>query len=446
MRGKSIPKNQRPRCGPSDAAAPFQKEVALLWDESFLWGLMAFKALESAHFPFDLIRSESIMNGGLEGYKVLLVPGGWASNKLKSLGEGGIDAIRRFVNRGGHYVGFCGGAGLATLDGIGLLKVKRKPTKLRVPSFSGRIVLSLSESSLWLGIHEPIFHAWWPSQFLLEDAGIKVLATYGEALPDSFSSDVNVGDTVKEGNWSELENLYRINLNPERLLNDPAVIEGSYGKGAVILSLVHFDTPNDRDGSIVLRNIWEYLGVQNGEDVSIGGEKKAGKHVMEDDTARLVSELFGRCSELISLGSRNFLWFWRNPLLLQWRRGVRGLEYCNLYAMMKEIEGMIRNRNNEADTEGVSPFSVKERLIRIKESLVPFTEKAERLLVLERKAMQSGYITYEKCDNPEIRRIRTELFSASKSYGGLFKTVIDEVDALLYTLLLHRPAHFSLKK
>ncbi|MGD0884596.1 MAG: BPL-N domain-containing protein [Thermodesulfovibrionales bacterium] len=452
MREKSIAENRRPRCGPSDAAAPFPKEIALLWDESFLWGLMAVKALEFAHFPFDLIRSERIINGGLEGYKVLLVPGGWASNKLKSLGENGVNAIKRFVNEGGHYVGFCGGAGLATLEGVGLLKVKRKPTKLRVPSFSGRIILSLSESPLWFGIREAVFQAWWPSQFVLEDAGIKVLATYGKALPDSFSSDVNVGDTNRDGNWSELENLYQINLNPERLLNDPAVIEGSYGKGTAILSLVHFDTPDDRDGSIVLRNIWEYLGVQNRVDVPVEGDMIARRHVVEDDTACLVSELFGRCAELISLGARNFLWFWRNPLLLQWRRGVRGLEYCTLYTMMKEIEGIMINRagsptrNSGVNTAGVSSLSVKDLVFRIKEALVPFTEQAKRLLVLERQAMQSGYITYEKCNNPEIRRIRAELFSASKSHGGLFKTVIDEVDALLYSLLIHRPSNFSLKK
>ena len=37
---------------------------------------------------------------------------------------------------GGSYLGFCGGAGLATMDGMGLLNVKRKPTKERVPSLS----------------------------------------------------------------------------------------------------------------------------------------------------------------------------------------------------------------------------------------------------------------------------------------------------------------------
>jgi hypothetical protein len=414
--------------------------VALLWDESFLWGLMAYKALESARLPFDLIRSEEIKAGRLENYGVLFVPGGWASNKLKSLGESGIDAIKTFVSGGGNYLGFCGGAGLATLDGIGLLNVKRKPTKARVPSFSGRITLSLSESPLWRRINEPVFQAWWPSQFVVEDTGIKVLAAYGEALPDSFSSDMNTGDTERHGNWSGLEELYQINLNPKRMLDDPAVVEGIYGKGRAILSLIHFDTPGDRDGSVVLRNLWEYLGVRNVEAAPPGEEEKAAGYVVEDETSRLVSELSGVCEELISLGMRNFLWFWRNPMLLQWRRGVRGLEYCTLYGMMKEIDKIIKTRKalpalNDGAGES-SSLSVRDCLMRIRETLVPFIEKAGHLLMLERWEMNKGYITYEKCDDPAIREIRTELFSDSKSHGGLFKTVIDEVDALLYSLLL----------
>jgi hypothetical protein len=67
--------------------------------------------------------------------------------------------------------------------------------------------------------------------------------------------------------------------------------------------------------------------------------------------------------------------------------------------------------------------------------LIPFTEEAKRLLILERYAMQNGQITYEKCNLPEIQDIRMELFSGSKSYGGLFKKLIDKVDGLLYGLI-----------
>jgi phosphoribosylformylglycinamidine (FGAM) synthase-like amidotransferase family enzyme len=148
------------------------KTVAFLWDESFLWGLIAYKALKTTGLPFDLMRSEDIKRGQLKNYKMLFVPGGWASNKIKTLGKEGISEIKKFVNSGGNYLGFCGGAGLATLDGIGLLNIKRMPTKQRVPSFSGRIELNINEHPIWnSSLHHSItpstvFHAWWPSQFL----------------------------------------------------------------------------------------------------------------------------------------------------------------------------------------------------------------------------------------------------------------------------------------
>ena len=41
--------------------------VAFLWDESFLWGLMAHKALKGLRLPFDLVTAEEIQAGGLAG-------------------------------------------------------------------------------------------------------------------------------------------------------------------------------------------------------------------------------------------------------------------------------------------------------------------------------------------------------------------------------------------
>ncbi len=402
-------------------------KIAFLWDESFLWGLMAYRALKTAGLPFRLIRSEDIGNGILAEHKVLFVPGGWASNKIKTLGADGLIKIKEFVFNGGNYLGFCGGAGLATLDGIGLLNIKRKPTKERVPSFSGRIRLNLSEHIIWRGITEPVFHAWWPSQFLPESGETRVLASYGHALPDSFSSDLNVGDTVRYSNWSDKEKQYGINLNPDRLFNDSAVVEGTYGEGKVLLSLIHFDTPGDTNGAVVLKNIWRYLaGASPRPRVTVS--PRQGSPCPSCGASELFDELGSAVDRLIALGQRNFLWFWRNPMLLQWQRGVRGLEYCTLYVLIKEISELIRYSD-------VDPSLIAGYALRIKDLLIPFAEKAKPLLILERDAMRNGHITYDKCDDPEIRRMRTELFSSSKSHGGIFKELLDKIDALLYILL-----------
>ncbi|MDH4230564.1 MAG: BPL-N domain-containing protein [Nitrospirota bacterium] len=405
-----------------------EKRFAFLWDESFLWGLMAYKALKSASLPFELIRAEDIRKGGLAGCTVLFVPGGWASNKVKALGDSGVAAIRNFVRDGGHYLGFCGGAGLATQDGIGLLDIKRRPTRDRVPSFSGRIRLNTNGHSLWSDIGESIFHAWWPSQFVVEGSGLKILATYGEALPDAFSSDLNTGDVSAYGDWAELEKIYGINLDPKRLLDEPAVVEGTYGKGSVILSLVHFDTPDDANGMIALKNLWKnfaaYNGKSNCQTLIAEDPEPAGR------MSPVVEEIQAAVSELISLGIRNFLWFWRNPALLQWRRGVRGLEYCTLYILINEIASLSHDLTTDEEEE--------EMLVNIRGLLFPFVEKAKRLLLLERTAMSDGHITYEACDAPQIQALRKELFSTSKSHGGLFKELISEVDNYLYCLISTR--------
>ena len=453
-----------------------KKSVAFLWDESFLWGLMAYKTLKSNSLPFELIRAEDIKKGCLKNYAMLFVPGGWASNKLKPLGDKGINEIKKFVRNGGNYLGFCGGAGLATLDGIGLLNIKRKPTKERVPSFSGRIHLNVNEHPVWKRFKiqdsrftsknsklqtlnsKLVFHAWWPSQFLIEDGSLKILATYGDALPDSFSSDLNVGDVETNNNWTELEEIYGINLNPNRLKDEPAVIEGTFGKGRVILSLIHFDTTDDATGSAILKSLWRYLAEEkSAKNAELFNQSK----IMSNNYCNLVipacpesflwkdsrqarvtekeksslNEIETAVNDLISLGIRNFLWFWRNSMLLQWRRGVRGLEYCTLYVMVKELSAL----------SGQLSGRDKEKLHRIKKLLMPFTEKAKQLLILERHAMQNGHLTplsppltrggIEGGYDPEVQKLRTALFGDSKSHGGLFKKLIDETDKLLYALI-----------
>ncbi len=407
-----------------------KNRAALLWDESFLWGIMAHKALDENGLAHDIVCSNDIKTGRLNEYRMLFVPGGWASNKVRALGDGGVDAIRQFVRNGGFYLGFCGGAGLATGDGIGLLPVRRRPTKERVPSFSGRIRVTTSDHSLWRDVADPVFHAWWPSQFVT-DQNVSVLATYGEALPDAFSSDVNVGDAERAGNWQDLERTYGINLNPKRLVGEPAVIEGHYGQGKVLLSLVHFDTPGDRNGAAVLHNIWDYLDC--GYPVKDAGRSGEGRHSSVTRCDPFLSELEKTVHGLIELGSRNFLWFWRNSMLLQWRRGIRGLEYCTLYIMIRELADILRIQGEPA---GIPDFG--ERLERAGAMLRMFVADASELLVRERFALQNSHITYERCDDPAVQALREKLFSRAKSHGGLFKDLVDALDGLLYGMVTRR--------
>lgn len=425
-----------------DAKKLPERSCAMLWDESFLWGLMARRALKEAGLPFDLLRSKDIRKGALSRYRMIFVPGGWASNKINTLGDQGIEEIRRFVAEGGSYLGICGGAGMATQNGLGLLPIKRKSPGERVPSFSGPIRLSCAGHAMWRGIDTSIFFVLWPSQFQAEDPNIKVLARYEEAQAEAFSADINVADGGIIG-WPKLEQRYGILLNPSRLRGEPAVLEGRFGRGRVILSLVHFDTPGDRNSAAVLRNLWSHLTSYPPSDPPMGVKCKPGRFFkgVPKNILESIEEIHTAITELIATGERNFLWYWRNPLLLQWRRGVRGLEYSTLAAMIGEIKSLLNNPGASgpdglpAIPEEIDPSRWEDEMKEIREQLNPFCEKAKRLLIRERSYMMNAPLSPVECPDAEIGLLRRELFGSAMSHGGHFKRLIDSMDRLLYLLI-----------
>lgn len=277
-----------------------------------------------------------------------------------------------------------------------------------------------------------------------------VLARYGEALADAFSSDLNVGDALSGGGWEELEAYYGINLDPSRMLDEPSVVRGEYGRGTVLLSLIHFDSPGDSNGAVVLRNLWKLIGGNSAHETTREIPSRHSKPSPSPLVAvcpslvSVVNELKEAVDGIVQLGFRNFLWFRQDPFMLQWRRGVRGLEYCTLKVLMDELGELISGTRAAQPVRGTaaSPFrveriaaSVEAQLDDIKEALLPFVIEARLLLFLERRAMEREKLTFENTSDPRIRGMRERLFSTSKSHGGLFKQVIDRLDALLYSLL-----------
>ncbi len=397
--------------------------AALLWDESYLWGLMAVRAISALHLPFEILTADEIRGGLPDNYRLLFVPGGWASNKLKSIGDEGIRAIRDFVANGGIYVGICGGAGLATSDGIGLVDVKRMPTSLRVPSLCGPVIADLKPHPIFEGLDDRTFYLWWPSQFMVSKGDASVIATYQEVTDEAFSSDLSVGAVRRYGNWKELEGQYGINLNPERVIGEPLVIEAGFGKGRAILSMLHFDSPNHINGQRVLVNIWRYAGIEIDEKCLKADFTKL---PVNDEKPLNVEKVV---QGLIDFGIQNFLWFWRNDMLLGWRRGIRGLECCNLYIMVKELSQLVRACPDQN--------LYKSQLNEIEHALIPFVEELKRLLFLEMLELKRATITYERTDNEEIVALRERLFSRSKSYGGKYKSLLGLIDRLLLRLIRH---------
>ena len=218
-----------------------------------------------------------------------------------------------------------------------------------------------------------------------------------------MSADINVGDGQKTG-WSDLEARYGILLDPKRLKDEPAVVEGSFGKGKVILSLVHFDTPGDINGAIVLRNLWCYLipcGDSRTDAVNISYENriKANEYRGCDE---ILQDIQSAVSGLIVLGEQRFLWRPRNSLFFEWRRGVKGMEYSTLAAMIGEIARHVSVcflRRSVIKLAFIShdPIQLKEDLMMIRELILPFVEDAKRLLTLESLFLTTAFLSPVDC-------------------------------------------------
>jgi len=447
-------------------------KIAVFWDNSYLWGLIAWRAFADLGLDFELLTAEQIRTGALDGSDVLFVPGGWASDKILSLGDEGARRIREFVRAGGGYLGFCGGAGLALThkSGLGLTPIGRLPASIRVPSFSGRIGLRLEDGAhpAWQGIAgETEFYAWWPGQFALgpEAAEVRVLARYGRPGNDSYVTDLPVDPHV---DWNAWEQSYGINLNPERIEGEPAVIEAAFGEGRVLLSYLHFETPGDAAGHRVLLNMLGYLrgapadreaarestvkahaavgrGLWRAPAPSAASAPEAASEAAREAAAaaaieRAAAALTGlqaeaaalagslaEAAQLLEFGRRNFLWFQRNDWLLQWRRGVRGIEYSTLYAMLRQLA--------ELAGKDAAAELAEEKMARLQKLVPPFCEDAQRLLMLERRALSRGPLSPLKTDDPVIAELREKLFSTSRRCGGLYREIVDLADAVLLPLL-----------
>lgn len=78
-------------------------------------------------FTWKSIDGDDIVNGALDNTDVLIVPGGSALKEAQSLGADARNIVRRYVDRGGIYMGICAGAYLSSQakeSDLGLLPLK----------------------------------------------------------------------------------------------------------------------------------------------------------------------------------------------------------------------------------------------------------------------------------------------------------------------------------
>ena len=415
--------------------------AALLWDKSFFWGYLAVRSLTELGFTFDLVSAEAARSGALSSYQLLVVPGGWASLKSEALGPQGRDELRRFVRRGGSYLGLCGGAGLALRvdEGLGLVPVARKPPTERLANCSGSIrVRGSGNHALWCGIPDELsFQVWWPSQFeILEPGTVQVVGSYHEPEEDFFVSDLNVFETQAAGiDWRLLERDYEINLDPRILLGEPAVLEGRFGAGRVLLSYPHLESPGDAQGNLALFNVWYGL-LATATPAEKGPGVESPPPSFDPESVALLESIAEEAEALVALGERLELWNWRNPWLLQWRRGVRGAEFGTVCLLLQGLRA-------EAELCLGAPHNLPEISLAVqglRKAWCSFKVRAQSLLEAEALELSGRKSEGAQESGGTVHALRMEIFNCvhcygSKSYGGLYRPLLDAVDSLLFRSL-----------
>lgn len=178
-----------------------------------LWLMQSIRHLTS---EVCLINAADIKDGALSNADVVVFGGGSSSRQGKSLGHGGRQMVRDFIENGGGYVGICAGAFLAMSSREEYLHlIDAKP---RSSSGSGVVSLHFSNSAKnAIGLSGDL-----PVKF---SGGPRIAA---DALP--ATCDV----------WAVFaENLSRDKKSPLKLEGDAAVIATTIGQGKIVLFSPH---------------------------------------------------------------------------------------------------------------------------------------------------------------------------------------------------------------
>lgn len=404
--------------------------IAVLWDESHLWGVLVLRALQASGLAYDILCARDVTDGALDqGYRMLLVPGGWARLKGTALGKQGRSAVRTFLREGGGYLGFCGGAGLALSAGatgplLNLCPWDRKPMRDRLPNFSGH-VRSVTRPRTDGPETVRSLPVWWPSQFA-EDEGdsVQVLARYVEPDRDFWSADLPLAD-MDEKTVRDWEAVYGINLHQEKIGGDPCVITGTIGRGRYILSYAHLETPDSPEANDYFMTLLREM---------IPDLKTPEKFRVPAWVPRLEPKiwndphlsLMGQClQEIIAHGREHFLFSHRLPWLLGWRRGIPGSAINFLHGMVAQASAMPSNQKTEAYWAA--------RKGELCDEMQRFKDRVKPYLVRERQVMATGISSPEASSCPDLQREKEELFGKFPGYGGMYGELLCGLDQLLWT-------------
>ena len=180
-------------------------------------------------FTITNLSPEQIRGGALTNYDVVIFAGGSASKQAEAIGEIGLEAVRRFVEQGGGYIGICAGAYLAT-SGSASTRLNLIDAVTASPKWQrgrGNVEMELTDAGLKImGDPEGRFAVHYENGPIVKPAGREDLPDY-EPLA-WFRTELAENDTP-------------VGL----MVNSPAVFAGPFGRGRVACVSPH---PEQTDG------------------------------------------------------------------------------------------------------------------------------------------------------------------------------------------------------
>ena len=205
-------------------ALPKKVNVALFVDNGssgigvFDWAkLMEFSPDVNLHF----VLGKDVRAGKLSQMDVLLMPGGYPGTQYKSLQKSGVDAVHKFIENGGAYIGSC----------AGLANVLNNNNRLRLLPFRRRPHSGGHWATLTVDINAD---------------GAKILGVKpGRVLVNYAGGPIPMrGRKVHQISTGEILAVYKNTVSyvgkPEgNFFDQGAIIYGQYGKGKVIATSFH---------------------------------------------------------------------------------------------------------------------------------------------------------------------------------------------------------------
>ena len=411
------------------------QSIALLWDSSHIWGLMAWRALRALGLPCQLVKGKEIAKGNLlrnTTTRLLLVPGGNARLKSMALDEAGMSQIRIFVANGGQYLGFCGGAGLALTQNksLHLCPWSRNPYTDRLQHLaSGHLKAKLACHDLVpkkLQNTQISLPVWWPGRFA-QDASqnVEVLAKAIASDHDFWLGDLPLA-SIPEHFFTILRNEYGVDLSSAYLADIPLVVTGRYGQGRYVLSYSHLETPESSTANSWLASLLETFLDQSISQTNIPPwdlDQQDFQWPKNTNTSPLYTAL-AQTRDLLNLGTDHHLFFRRTPWLWGWRTGLPGAPLNFLHTAIWTLLSLPPNKKALQYWEGVHD--------QFQKNFVLFCNVAEENLLTNRVAYALKNVLPKQETTWEHVLRSKAIFGCPRNEGGLLGPILTILEEIIY--------------